>query len=329
MYKLDSIKNIHLEITTKCQAKCPMCPRRIQGGRLMPFFDLVEITLEQYKQWIPPKVIENLETLLICGNLGDAIVANDTLEIIQYSRSINPNMIINLHTNGSARNKQWWEDLAAANAKVTFGIDGLRDTHHLYRVSTDWDKIIENASNFINAGGNAVWTMLIFEHNEHQIDECRKLSEQLGFKEFSVKHTTRFKTDHLNVLDEQGKTIHVIRPSSKSQGMFIKIENAQKVTKPIIQCKSVEWKQIYIGANGNVAPCCWLDVEWRTPSDPGRNNYIDVIQEFPSLKDKSLEEIFESGYFDRIKETWDHSPLSECSRQCGLFDRWGEQYEKI
>lgn len=328
MYKLDNIKSLHIEITTKCQAKCPMCPRRIQGGILMPFFELVEITLDQYKQWIPEKVIANLETLIICGNLGDAIVANDTLEIIQYTRSINPNMFINFHTNGSARNKQWWEGLATTNSTVTFGIDGLADTHALHRISTDWNKIIENATAYINAGGKAVWSMLIFEHNEHQVDECRKLSEQLGFKEFNVKHTTRFKNNYLNVLDENGKTTHSIRPSKKSRDMIVKIENAQQVTKPRIQCKSLEWHQIYIGATGNVAPCCWLDNEHRQPNDPGRNDYMDVIGYHPNLNKQTLEEIFESGYFDMIEKTWSSDPLKECARQCGVFDRMREQYEK-
>ena len=108
--------------------------------------------------------------------------------------------------------------------------------------------------------------------------------------------------------------------------MFVKMDNAQKINNPIIQCKSVEWKQLYVGANGNVAPCCWLELEWRTPNDPGRNNYVDVIRDFPNLKQQSLEEIFESGYFNRIKETWTNSPLNECARQCGVFDRLREQY---
>ena len=101
MYKLDDIKSIHLEITTKCQAKCPMCPRRIQGGRIMPFFDLVEITLDQYKEWIPVKVIKNLQLLLICGNLGDAIVAADTLEIIQYSEALDHSPKLKFAINGN------------------------------------------------------------------------------------------------------------------------------------------------------------------------------------------------------------------------------------
>ena len=57
--------------------------------------------------------------------------------------------------------------IAKAKVKVTFGIDGLQDTNHLYRISTNFDKIIKNAKAFIDAGGFAKWHMLVFEHNEH------------------------------------------------------------------------------------------------------------------------------------------------------------------
>ena len=39
-------------------------------------------------------------------------------------------------TNGGARSKQWWTDLGKltkGKMRVTFGIDGLEDTNHLYR----------------------------------------------------------------------------------------------------------------------------------------------------------------------------------------------------
>ena len=45
MYQLSDIHSIHFEVTSKCQARCPMCPRRIHGGPLLPGVDLEEITL--------------------------------------------------------------------------------------------------------------------------------------------------------------------------------------------------------------------------------------------------------------------------------------------
>ena len=49
MYNYSEIKDVHLEITSKCQARCPMCPRRIGGGPLNPLIHLVEINLDTFK----------------------------------------------------------------------------------------------------------------------------------------------------------------------------------------------------------------------------------------------------------------------------------------
>ena len=98
---------------------------------------------------------------------GDPIISKDTLEIYQYLREVNPNISLAMHTNGSAREPAWWEKIAKAKVKVTFGLDGLQDTNHYIGYSTNFDKIIKNAKAFIDAGGFAKWHMLVFEHNEH------------------------------------------------------------------------------------------------------------------------------------------------------------------
>ena len=123
MYKLQDIRDIHLEITSRCQAKCPMCPRRINGGPLNPFIHLDDITLEIFKKWFPEDFIKQLDSLFMCGNLGDPIVSKDTLEIYQHLRAVNPRIGLAMHTNGSAKSKEWWRKLAKVNVKVTFGLD--------------------------------------------------------------------------------------------------------------------------------------------------------------------------------------------------------------
>ena len=326
MYNYEDITSIHIEITSKCQARCPMCPRRINGGAMNPLFDLEEITLDQFKDWFPVSFIQQLKYINFCGNLGDPIAAKDTLEIIEFLKEVHPHIHIIMHTNGSARTVEWWERLARLGVKVTFGIDGLADTHHLYRISTDWNKIITNARAFIDAGGNAEWHMLVFEHNEHQIEECRALSQEYKFSSFSLKHTTRFQSGQFNVLDDEGKTTHILKPTTRSKEMILKVAEAIKEIKPCITCKVKKEKQIYVSATGNVAPCCWLDLKWKLHKEDSRIDYMDRIGKFPSLHKESLEEIFRSGYFNEIETTWTDVPLKECSKQCGSFDRLGEQY---
>ena len=46
----------------------------------------------------------------------------------------------------------------------------------------------------------------------------------------------------------------------------------------------------------------------------------------PNIKTQSLEDIFASEYFNLIEQTWDKDPLSECSKQCGKFDRLNAQF---
>jgi MoaA/NifB/PqqE/SkfB family radical SAM enzyme len=326
MYRYQDIKDIHLEITSKCQAKCPMCPRRISGGPLNPFIKLDEITLDVFKKWFELDFIKQLDSLFMCGNLGDPIISKDTLEIYQYLREANPNIRLAMHTNGSARDPEWWQRLAQLKVKVTFGIDGLADTHHLYRISTDFNKIIENARAFITAGGVAKWHMLVFAHNEHQIEEARTMSKQMGFADFSIKYTSRFKQDYLQVIDDMGRPTHRIKPTQTSLDMIPLAEAAQKEVKPHIVCKAQKFKQLYVSACGNVSPCCWLDMEWIPPMQESRIDYMEKISEFPNLHRKTLKEIFDSGFFSKIEAQWGTVGLKECTKQCGSFDKLGVQF---
>ena len=323
MYTLNQIKNVHLEITSKCQAQCPMCPRRINGGLLNPLISLHEITLNQFKKWFTVEFISQLDSLFMCGNLGDPIIAEDCLEIFQYIRETNTNIRLSMHTNGSARNIHWWKELAKYKVKITFGIDGLEDTHKLYRVNTDWHKIIRNAWAFIEAGGEAEWHMLVFKHNEHQIEECRNISIDTGFKKFTVKHTSRFKDNKFHVLDETGATVNILYPTEFSKNLTSKVSSSVSST---IECKANKYKQLYIGADGTVSPCCWLDFSWQLPNQDNRIDYMDSIGVFPNLNKNSISEIFELGYFKQIEDTWAVKPLIECNKQCGKFDKSGEQF---
>ena len=297
MYKFEDIRDVHLEITSKCQAKCPMCPRRINGGPMNPFIKLDDITLDRFKEWFPRQFIQQLNSMFMCGNLGDPIISRDTMQIFEHLREVNPRMKLSMHTNGSAREQNWWKELAKYRVIVTFGIDGLEDTHHLYRISTDFNKIIDNAKAFIGAGGYAKWHMLVFEHNEHQVQEAKQMSEELGFKMFTTKNTTRFKDDHFQVIDEKGNPLHKLRPSEKSKAMIPMMQEASKNVKPNIICKAKKYNQIYVSACGNVSPCCWLDVEWMPPTQPSRMDYMKKINKFPNLYKQSLKEILDSNFF--------------------------------
>ena len=204
------LTGMHLEITTRCNAACPMCPRHISNGsEINPMLPMTEITLEQFKSWFSPDFLRQLHRVYACGNYGDPVAAKDTLEIYKYIRECNDRVGLVIHTNGSARSKSWWEELATVmnggpsgrrDDYVIFSVDGLWDTNHLYRRNTNFDKIYENMKAYTAAGGKARWDYIVFEHNEHQVNEAKQIAEDLGFNFFNVKKTTRWEK-----FDDQGR----------------------------------------------------------------------------------------------------------------------------
>lgn len=325
MYKLDQITEIHFEITSLCQARCPMCARNIQGGPDNPFLEIHEIFYDDFLYFFEPAFIKQLKKFYMCGNFGDPVVARDTLRIFEYIRSHNTDCSLSMNTNGSARDDKFWSSLAQIDVHVRFGIDGLQDTHSRYRHNTHWDKIIKNAKTFIQNGGYAIWDMLVFRHNEHQIDECRLLSESLNFKEFHSKHTRRFKDNKLQVIDVDGVGVDVLYPTEKSLSHIPKIKN--NLENMSVDCKAKNESSIYVGANGNITPCCWIDREFLPVHNPSRIDILTRIGQAPNIRKNTLKEIFDTDYFTKIENTWKCSPLKECATQCGKFKPFEAQYE--
>ena len=83
-----NVKSLHLELTNKCQASCPMCARNYNGGSEREYLQLTEITLEKFKEWFPKEFLLRLDNIYACGNYGDPIIAQDCLEIFEYIRSV-------------------------------------------------------------------------------------------------------------------------------------------------------------------------------------------------------------------------------------------------
>ncbi len=182
------IKHVHFEVTTKCNANCPMCGRNAFGV-VCPGLQLTELTLEDIKRVFSPTFLCQLTNISMCGSYGDPACAQELLEIIEYMHSNNPNLEIDVYTNGGVCSTSWWKRLARVigSGKVVFGIDGIEDTNRIYRRGTVFSVILRNARTFIQAGGRAQWDFIVFKHNEHQVEQARELSKKLGFEIFQIK----------------------------------------------------------------------------------------------------------------------------------------------
>ena len=216
----DKINHLHIELTNRCNAACPMCMRFHQSSPLVrPDLILNDITIDQFKSWFPPKFLKQVIQILFCGVHGDPIIARDVFEITEYILENNPKLNIQFNTNGGMRNPEWWGKFGKLLTKnpqcrVIFSVDGLEDTNHLYRRNVQWSKLMANISAFIDAGGNAHWEYLIFKHNEHQIDEAKELARKMKFKEFFPKKALGVDNGvdlhPLGVVDKTGQMEYII-----------------------------------------------------------------------------------------------------------------------
>lgn len=196
-FNYEELTQLHVELTNACNAACPMCARfHVNSPLVRPDLIIEQITIDKFKKYFPPEVIKKMQIILFCGVHGDPGMAKDLYEICEYIAETNPETAVRMNTNGGMRKPEFWGKLGALFAKqrqdhwrweLTWSIDGLKDTNHIYRRNVDFDAVIANAKAFIDAGGIAHWDYLIFKHNEHQIDEALELSQTMGFTHFYPK----------------------------------------------------------------------------------------------------------------------------------------------
>lgn len=342
MYKTSEIKELHIELTTNCQASCPMCSRNYHGGIENPNIKVQNIDLLTFKDSFSVEFIQQIETISLCGNFGDPILCKDLLEIVEYIKTSNNQIRLDIHTNGSARSTEWWERLAKVmpdNHLVHFAIDGLEDTHSLYRIGTDFNRIIDNAKTFINHNGKARWVFITFKHNEHQLSAAREMAKTLHFDSFHEKQSARFiGNPWFDVYDKDKNVTHRLENPSEQKIIFIDkktVDNYKDlIPKATIECGVEKSKSLYVDAYMNIWPCCFVGAIPYLYSTPeqlifnfNQENQLlfnDIVKRLPnnSLLTNSIESIVDSESWQTVwDDVFKNKSLLTCVRVCGKFDK--------
>lgn len=239
MLNLRDIKVLHLEPTDVCQAACALCARETDKNFRKDRQH--HLTMDQILRVFGEGKIQQLDKMFMCGNYGDPAAGKNTLDIFQEFRRVNPNIVLGMNTNGAIQTTFWWYELAKILNQpqdyVVFSIDGLESTNATYRQNVVWNKLISNVRSFVEAGGSAHWDMLVYRHNQHEVDDCEQLARDLGFSWFRAKVSKRGFTESLQF--PSGWQPITVNPS-------------------IIECRALKEQSVYIDAQGNLSPCCWL-----------------------------------------------------------------------
>ena len=268
MISIDDIREINIELSSRCNARCPLCIRNFHGFPHNTGYAETDLSLARLKEIVPESVVSQLDHLMVNGDYGDMLMNPETPEILAWFREHgNLNFKIDVFTNGGARGREFWEALGVLDLDINFCIDGLEDTHHLYRQNTLYETVIRNAGYYMAAGGRAHWCMTEFDHNRHQIDQARERSTKLGFHRFFTRYTGR---DTGPVYDQHGKKVFVLKQETANgyqlpdqittEWVNQQDRNPKVIPHKKITCEALTvWPvSVYIAADGTLDPCCLI-----------------------------------------------------------------------
>ena len=363
-FNYNNIDEYQLEITTYCNAACPQCPRNNNGSGTNPYLSLEHLSRSVIDSAFSKKLCTRLRQIFFCGSYGDPIMHPAFLDILKDFRRKCPTLWLYIHTNGSAHDTDYWQLLAKiinGYGQVDFNIDGLKDTNHLYRRNTDFDKIINNATAFINTGGRAVWNYIVFEHNQHQVKEAQQLSNSLGFKYRAtgrfLNHQTMEEFTQWPVQSKTGVTEYVLQPTNLQEyknKSIVALPNLKKQYPDIkkyfastdICCDALTGNKVTINASGVVLPCNMLnhnlsDARFRDQSvlpcsnDLSTVDHKNQVQEFINrhginnlnIHHRSLEQVFANSFWADLVASWKYTTFPERLFECAMT--CGKQFTKV
>ena len=338
----NQFNQLQIDLTSHCNAKCPGCIRNINGGETIPNLDLnhLDKTLlkERLFSYIPNNKITEIK---FNGNWGDCLMHPDFLEIIEDILSCGHDNNIFICTNGSLRTTDFFYNLAKTLRKfrthrVQFAMDGLEDTHSLYRRNTSFKKLVENIQAFVRGGGRAEIVTTAFDYNIHQLDEIRDLARDIGCSTWQLRRS------HSHNMTVYADTPYFISTdkSKDISGQRVKFETRRSKYSDnpldVIQSREPEghvcpWfdnGEIQIDPWGYVYPCCHmghLGAYYNKKNVEIHEEELELFHdtdfnlENHNLKNFSIDQILNNyWFFKKLDSKLNSKPYIFCKQECNV-----------
>lgn len=299
MWSTKTLEWIDIELTSFCNLHCPSCFRETDQAKQSTFLNSKVLDLQLIKKRLILNDLPNIKIINFCGSIDEPTTHPQLFDIIKYFKTWNVH--INIATNGSTRTPAFWQNLGEllkdSPHRIHFGIDGSNELSERYRKGSSFPKVQQNWRAFISGGGKAIWQFIVFDWNEHQLNEARQLSNEEGFVGF--------------------KTIYSHRNKSGEK-------QTQHIEEKCIDCRYLKQQRIFINHMGDVIPCCHLNSETivfnnvNKPFSDYTNLYYNSFGKLSSnLKYQSLSEILNGSLFNNITKSWTSPlPLEKCINTC-------------
>lgn len=271
--------SLSIEPTTACNLGCPECP----SGLKLFSRETGNLKLENYKNWI-----DQTAKHLLYLNLyfqGEPFIHHSFFDLVQYARKkkIYVSTSTNAHFLSEANAKRTVE---SGLDRIIISIDGTtQETYEQYRINGNLQKVIEGTKNLVEQKKLAqsktphiIFQFLVVKPNEHQLEDVKRLAEQLGVDEL------RFKT--AQVYDP--KDNHPLIPKNEKYSRYKKNKDGTYSLKNSFEnaCKRM-WMGSVITWDGKVVPCCF---------DKDAKHVLGDLQE------KSFDQIWKSIKYQQFRK---------------------------
>ncbi len=317
------IRSFNIELTNRCVLACPECARTGNPWVQENLSDLPLSAIERLFPIFQRHLFEGLR-INLCGAHGDCIYHRQFHDVLKHLKAAGLKVMI--ETNGSHRKLGWWEktcDLLTTEDVITFSVDGLEDTNHLYRINARWEDILA-AMRFCAKRVAVSWKFIVFRHNEHQIEAAKALAREIGVRDISFKKSARFRQrdplapsneSYIGVATRNRRAIRSLMDSGVSDDEF-----DQKVS---IRRKCASGKDLAVTALGYLFPCTSCESSDTSTWFYRNRSHFD-------LRKHSVEEILASPKWAELESLWKRASTapSSCLAYCGVHCDYDNEYDR-
>ena len=196
-------KRLNIDLSHRCPLECLRCGRQrsfTSKGLKVPGRDLTISEFNKILDWFP--------RISFCGQYSDPIHHPQINELLKITKERGTK--VEVHLASSLKPMKHYIEAFKANPKANwiFGIDGIPEESHKYRVNQDGRKlynIMLESKKYLYT--KPLWQFIIFSFNEHSIDECMKMAKDVDV-DFILVNSARWTDDDDWLMSKTRRTMN-------------------------------------------------------------------------------------------------------------------------
>ena len=266
---------VMIEPTDVCNLKCPLCPSG--NGKLKRAKGFMDFSL--FKKIIDE--IKEKSFSVVLWNQGEPFLNKDFYQMLSYASKAK--LFTMTSTNGNVEIDA--DKLVQSGLKsLIISLDGAtQETYNKYRINGELSKVIENVKNIVAAKKKfrsdfpiLRWQFLVMKHNEHEIEQIKKLAKQLQVDRLELKSVQIYSKEDIEIFLPKNPKFRRYKIKGNNFELKYGIKN---------RCRRI-YSETVVNWNGEIAVCCFdKDIDFKVGN----------------VKNKSISEIWKNVNYQKMR----------------------------